>query len=119
MLSVIACPVDSSENIRLTGKLGKRTESMTLLLGTFAQTFQWRPTTAVCRCIEDSQPVEIGEALSSECEVGRILHTARASRKSCDCRGWKPLTLVSWNKPRWPRRGSQSVLKRAGFGLAD
>lgn len=55
----------------------------------------------------------------SQREVSQILHAAGTSRKIRDYRRWKPLTTVSWNKPSWPRRGGQTALQRAGFGLTD
>src|SRR5579864_6377996 len=73
----------------------------------------------VCRRIQDSEPIEIGEALGVEWFIAPVLLTARANRK---CRNFlcrKPLSLMGGNEPHWPRSGCEPRLKRPGFWLAD
>src|SRR6266849_4704731 len=74
----------------------------------------------VCRCIQDSEPIEIGEALGAQWfHIGPVLLTARANRK---CRHFlcrKPLPLMGGNEPHWPRSGCEPRLKRPDFWLAD
>src|SRR5947209_7295851 len=71
----------------------------------------------VGRCIQDSEPIEIGEALGIEWFIAPVLLTARAKRK---CRNFlcrKP--LMGGNEPYWLGSGCEPRLKRPGFWLAD
>src|SRR6266576_2567508 len=97
----------------------KRARGMTLLPGACAHILQRWPTAAVCRGVQDNQPVEVYEALRREGKVGRILHAAGANEKSRDCRGWQSLPPVRGKKAHRPRHGCQAALKRARFGLAN
>src|SRR5260370_17661243 len=80
----------------------KCAREMTFLLGACAHTFQRWPTAAVCRGVQDNQPVEVDEALRREGEVGRVLHATGASWKSRDCRSWQSLSPVRGTKPPCP-----------------
>src|SRR5262249_42494617 len=80
---------------------------------------QGRATAVICGRVQDGQPVEIAEALRSEREVGRVLHTAGASREFGNFRDWKPSTPVRGDEPRWTWGGGQAGFKRAVFGLTD
>ena len=84
---------------------------MTLLPGACAHIGERWPTASVCRGVQDSQPVEVHEALRREGEVGWVLDAAGASWKNCDCRGWQSLSPVRRKKAHWHRR--QATLKCA------
>src|SRR5437588_9230572 len=73
----------------------------------------------VGRRIQDSEPIEIGEALGTQWFIAPVLLTARANRK---CRNFlcrKPLPLMGGNEPHRPGSGCEPRLKRPGFWLAD
>jgi len=73
----------------------------------------------VCRRIQDSEPIEIGEALGVEWFIAPVLLTARANRK---CRNFlcrKPLSLMGGNESHRSGSGCEPRLKRPGFWLAD
>src|SRR5579884_2493245 len=72
----------------------------------------------VGRCIQDSEPIEIGEALGVEWFIAPVLLTARANRQCRHFLGRKPLPLMGGNEPHRPRSGCEPCLKRPGFRLA-
>ena len=73
----------------------------------------------VCRCIQDSEPIEIGEALGAQWFIAPVLLTARANRKCRHFLGRKPLPKMGGNEPHRPGSGCEPRLKRSDFWLAD
>ena len=79
---------------------------------------QRRATPWVGRGVEDDEPVEVGEALCTEREVGRIARAPGAPRQCFDLRGWHPLAPVRRDEHRSTRL-SQPGFECLRLRLAD
>src|SRR5579859_7138138 len=67
----------------------------------------WPTFSGVCRRVQDSEPIEIGEALGIEFHIAPVLLTTRANWQGRNFLYRQPLPLMGGNKPHRSRSGCE------------